>query len=495
MCSLSFACRIWEPLGDHRSACAQSGLRRSRGGPLERAAARICREAGARVTTNTRVADLNIPSVHLLDDRRMEVIANGLPLWGGASWLSTPLLSLLSHGKGSPDGGTGGMRGLLGCPPQQGASLPRTRCQWPLPFSGFGLRNWRSLGPRNVHLSTPPRKSPGKTSPTNPPASGVHSSPAPLVCHADSRSSYCLRSIPARVWWCQWSQRRGHSTLLQRASRPDPARTPTSQPTSSPSHLTGFCHLGTGQVKNCQPWTCGTSGDKPEEKLPSLTELLQQKGAEKKNMVDWHVICSSRNTCTKVEMAHELAQEGPVPVGRLCWHWNWFNLFLQWFGLHMRWLHQASSQNCFLGFFASVKQSLLWTRLRNSQPSAGITQKFNWRCSCNCHVIMYHKWLIFHVQLDIWRCLDFITCFHFRNLTLLFIPFWRKGIFILEIAGFACGKFASQTCTGLACPWSHRTSPPSSIITNPSSNNVQRSNLEVVHHAMSKIHTHLQNQL
>ena len=117
----------------------------------------------------------------------------GCHFGGGASWLSTPLLSLLSHGKGSPDGGTGGMRGLLGCPPQQGASLPRTRCQWPLPFSGFGLRNWRSLGPRNVHLSTPPRQSPGKTSPTNPPTSGVHSSPAPLVCHADSRSSYCLR--------------------------------------------------------------------------------------------------------------------------------------------------------------------------------------------------------------------------------------------------------------------------------------------------------------
>ena len=77
----------------------------------------------------------------------------GCHFGGGASWLSTPLLSLLSHGKGSPDGGTGGMRGLLGCPPQQGASLPRTRCQWPLPFSGFGLRNWRSLGPRNVHLS------------------------------------------------------------------------------------------------------------------------------------------------------------------------------------------------------------------------------------------------------------------------------------------------------------------------------------------------------
>ena len=38
------------PLGDHRAASAQSGeVLRSRGGPLERAAARVCREAGARV--------------------------------------------------------------------------------------------------------------------------------------------------------------------------------------------------------------------------------------------------------------------------------------------------------------------------------------------------------------------------------------------------------------------------------------------------------------
>ena len=69
--------RTLDPLGDHRSACAQSGLLRRRGRP------RICFEAGARVTTNTRVADLNISSVHCFDDRRIEVIANGLPLWGG----------------------------------------------------------------------------------------------------------------------------------------------------------------------------------------------------------------------------------------------------------------------------------------------------------------------------------------------------------------------------------------------------------------------------
>jgi hypothetical protein len=57
----------------------------SRGVALERAAARICREAGARVTTNTRVADLNLAQVTRQDDRRIEVIANGLNLWGATS--------------------------------------------------------------------------------------------------------------------------------------------------------------------------------------------------------------------------------------------------------------------------------------------------------------------------------------------------------------------------------------------------------------------------
>ena len=44
------ACRCHrpgDPLGDHRAACPRSGILRSRGLPLERAAARVCRKAGA----------------------------------------------------------------------------------------------------------------------------------------------------------------------------------------------------------------------------------------------------------------------------------------------------------------------------------------------------------------------------------------------------------------------------------------------------------------
>ena len=80
------ACRCYralDPLGDHRTACPRSETLRSRGTHLERAAPRVRREAGARVSTRTLLSELNIPTVHRIENRRIEVIANGLPLWGG----------------------------------------------------------------------------------------------------------------------------------------------------------------------------------------------------------------------------------------------------------------------------------------------------------------------------------------------------------------------------------------------------------------------------
>ena len=98
--------RPLDPLGDHRAACAQSGVLRARGGPLERAAARICREGGARVTTNTRLADIH--TLSRVDDRRIEVIANGLPMWGGSQLaVDTTLVSPLTRsGEPRSRGGT-----------------------------------------------------------------------------------------------------------------------------------------------------------------------------------------------------------------------------------------------------------------------------------------------------------------------------------------------------------------------------------------------------
>ena len=90
-------CRaLHDHCGDHLAACPRSGLLRAKGGPVERAAARICREAGATVALNVLVRDLNVNPVRQ-DDRRIEVIANGLPLWGGAQLaVDTTLVSPLT---------------------------------------------------------------------------------------------------------------------------------------------------------------------------------------------------------------------------------------------------------------------------------------------------------------------------------------------------------------------------------------------------------------
>ena len=75
--------RTLDQLGDHRSACATSGFLASRALPLEYAVARVCCEAGAQVAWNVRVGDMNL-DVPVIDARRVEVVANGLPLWHGA---------------------------------------------------------------------------------------------------------------------------------------------------------------------------------------------------------------------------------------------------------------------------------------------------------------------------------------------------------------------------------------------------------------------------
>ena len=80
-------CRCGRPLdsrGHHRAACHLAGVLGHRGFSLESAAARICREAGARVSQNVRVQDLDLLPLGSQDNRRIEIIADGLPLFHGA---------------------------------------------------------------------------------------------------------------------------------------------------------------------------------------------------------------------------------------------------------------------------------------------------------------------------------------------------------------------------------------------------------------------------
>ena len=87
------SCRCGRPLdvlGHHRAACANAGFLGRRGWVLENVAARVCREAGGRVSTNLAVRDMDLGAHNHLDGRRLEIVVDGLPLWEGHSWQLTP---------------------------------------------------------------------------------------------------------------------------------------------------------------------------------------------------------------------------------------------------------------------------------------------------------------------------------------------------------------------------------------------------------------------
>ena len=75
--------RELDPYGDHRAACAVAGRLVRRAGPAERMWARVCREGGARVQPNMYLRDMNLDGIAADDGRRLEVVANGLPLYHG----------------------------------------------------------------------------------------------------------------------------------------------------------------------------------------------------------------------------------------------------------------------------------------------------------------------------------------------------------------------------------------------------------------------------
>ena len=63
-----------DALGRHKAACPSTGRLKKRASPMERVLARVCREAGARVKFNA-----------FTDTRRIEVLAQDLPCFGGAN--------------------------------------------------------------------------------------------------------------------------------------------------------------------------------------------------------------------------------------------------------------------------------------------------------------------------------------------------------------------------------------------------------------------------
>ena len=84
--------------GDHTAVCPRFVVSSSRGNPVERAAARVYRRAGATVACNVLVNDLN-PNPAKQDERQIEVIeviVNGLVMGGVCTLLSASPWSLPS---------------------------------------------------------------------------------------------------------------------------------------------------------------------------------------------------------------------------------------------------------------------------------------------------------------------------------------------------------------------------------------------------------------
>ena len=79
---------------------------------MESVAARICREAGRRVTTNILVRDLDLELEDRLGTRRLEVVVDGLPLHGVSQLaVDTTLVSPL-RGDGLARAGAAGRDGV-----------------------------------------------------------------------------------------------------------------------------------------------------------------------------------------------------------------------------------------------------------------------------------------------------------------------------------------------------------------------------------------------
>ena len=73
--------RLLDVLG-HRAACSTGGALGRRGFAAESAVAQICWEGGARVSLNAMLRDLDIVPLRT-DGRQLEVVAEGLTLYGG----------------------------------------------------------------------------------------------------------------------------------------------------------------------------------------------------------------------------------------------------------------------------------------------------------------------------------------------------------------------------------------------------------------------------
>ena len=90
-----------DSFGHHHASCIRSGRVKKRGTPPERVVARIFREAGAIVRQNVFSKDMNV-QVAADDQRRVEVLAQDLPCFGGMQLAVDVILRGVERRRGSP---------------------------------------------------------------------------------------------------------------------------------------------------------------------------------------------------------------------------------------------------------------------------------------------------------------------------------------------------------------------------------------------------------
>ena len=93
-----------DSFGHHHAMQQNRGIGSVRSCTREALQLEVCPEQGARVTTNVLVRDLNLPLPEATDNRRLEVVADGLPIFGG-SLLTLDTLGCALHCDGSPHTG------------------------------------------------------------------------------------------------------------------------------------------------------------------------------------------------------------------------------------------------------------------------------------------------------------------------------------------------------------------------------------------------------
>ena len=111
--------RSLDTWGDHLASCMRTGGVQRRAKPLERASQQAFREAGAMVVPQAFLRDMDL-GVHASGNRRIDLVARGLPLFGGVPTCGDAALVSHVHADGTP---------LLGADVRDFVALERTRWQ------------------------------------------------------------------------------------------------------------------------------------------------------------------------------------------------------------------------------------------------------------------------------------------------------------------------------------------------------------------------------